>query len=76
MIIQNYSMVGLKSKLKQLSSQKSELSKIRRKGENEYKKVRSISKKYSSSLKSTQKRIQTFKPLSYTHLTLPTILLV
>ena len=54
-------MVGLKSKLKQLSSQKSELSKIRRKGENEYKKVRSISKKYSSSLKSTQKRIQTFK---------------
>ena len=54
-------MVGLKSKLKQLASQKSEISKIRRKGENEYKKVKSVSKKYSSSLKSTQKRIEVFK---------------
>ena len=34
-------MVGLKNKLKQLNSQKSEISKIRRKGENEYKKVKS-----------------------------------
>ena len=54
-------MIGLKNKLKQLNSQKSEISKIRRKGENEYKKVKSVSKKYSSSLKSTQKRIETFK---------------
>ena len=54
-------MVGLKNKLKQLNSQKSEISKIRRKGENEYKKVKSISRKYSSSLKSTQKRIEIFK---------------
>jgi hypothetical protein len=54
-------MAGLKNKLKQLNSQKSEISKIRRKGENEYKKVKSISRKYSSSLKSTQKRIETFK---------------
>jgi len=54
-------MVGLKNKLKQLTTQKSEISKIRRKGENEYKKVKSISRKYSSSLKSTQKRIETFK---------------
>ncbi|MDC0142318.1 hypothetical protein OAI85_01130, partial [Candidatus Nitrosopelagicus sp.] len=54
-------MAGLKNKLKQLTSQKSEISKIRRKGENEYKKVKSISRKYSSSLKSTQKRIDTFK---------------
>ena len=54
-------MVGLKNKLKQLTSQKSEIGKIRRKGENEYKKVKSISRKYSSSLKSTQKRIETFK---------------
>ena len=54
-------MAGLKNKLKQLTSQKSEISKIRRKGENEYKKVKSISRKYSSSLKSTQKRIETFK---------------
>ena len=53
--------MGLKNKLKQLTSQKSEISKIRRKGENEYKKVKSASKKYSSSLKSTQKRIETFK---------------
>ena len=54
-------MVGLKSKLKQLTSQKSEIIKIRRRGENEYKKVKSMSRKYSSSLKSTQKRIETFK---------------
>ena len=54
-------MVGLRSKLKQLTSQKSEISRIRRKGENEYKKIKSISKKYSSSLKSTQKRIESFK---------------
>jgi len=54
-------MAGLKSKLKQLTSEKSEISKIRRRGENEYKKVRTLSKKYSSSLKSTQKRIETFK---------------
>ena len=54
-------MVGLRTKLKQLSSQKSEISKIRRKGENEYKKIKSMSKKYSSSLKSTQKRIESFK---------------
>ncbi len=54
-------MVGLKNKLKQLTTQKSEISKIRRRGENEYKKVKSISRKYSSSLKSTQKRIETFK---------------
>ena len=54
-------MTGLKNKLKQLSSQKSEISKIRRKGENEYKKAKSLSRKYSSSLKSTQKRIETFK---------------
>ena len=54
-------MVGLRSKLKQLTSQKSEISKIRRKGENEYKKIKSMSKKYSSSLKSTQKRIESFK---------------
>ena len=54
-------MVGLRSKLKQLSSQKSEISKIRRKGENEYKKAKSLSRRYSSSLKSTQKRIETFK---------------
>jgi len=54
-------MAGLKNKLKQLTSQKSEISKIRRKGETEYKKVKSISRKYSSSLKSTQKRIDTFK---------------
>ena len=54
-------MAGLKTKLKKLTTQKSELSKIRRKGENEYKKVKSISQKYSSSLKSTQKRIETFK---------------
>ena len=40
-------MVGLRSKLKQLTSQKSEISKIRRKGENEYKKIKSMSKKYS-----------------------------
>ena len=54
-------MAGLKNKLKQLTSQKSEISKIRRKGETEYKKVKSMSRKYSSSLKSTQKRIDTFK---------------
>ena len=54
-------MVGLRNKLKQLTSQKSEISKIRRKGENEYKKIKSISKKYSSSLKSTHKRIESFK---------------
>jgi len=54
-------MAGLKSKLKQLTSEKSEISKIRRKGENEYKKVRTLSRKYSSSLKSTQKRIENFK---------------
>ena len=54
-------MTGLKSKLKQLTSEKSEISKIRRKGENEYKKIRTLSRKYSSSLKSTQKRIETFK---------------
>ena len=54
-------MVSLKGKLKQLTTQKSEISKIRRKGENEYKKVKSLSRKYSSSLKSTQKRIDTFK---------------
>ena len=54
-------MAGLKNKLKQLSSQKSEISKIRRKGENEYKKVKSLSRKYSSSLKSTEKRIENFK---------------
>nr|MBC8250372.1 hypothetical protein [Candidatus Nitrosopelagicus sp.] len=54
-------MVGLKNKLKQLTSQKSEIIKIRRRDENEYKKVKSISRKYSSSLKSTQKRIETFK---------------
>ena len=54
-------MAGLKTKLKQLTSQKSEISKIRRKGENEYKKIKSVSRKYSSSLKSTQKRIETFK---------------
>ena len=55
-------MAGLKNKLKQLTSkQKSEISKIRRKGENEYKKVKSVSRKYSSSLKSTQNRIETFK---------------
>ena len=33
-------MTGLKNKLKQLTSQKSEISKIRRKGENEYKKIK------------------------------------
>ena len=54
-------MAGLNRKLKQLTSQKSEIGKIRRKGENEYKKVKSIQRKYSSSLKSTQKRIETFK---------------
>ena len=54
-------MVGLNSKLKKLTTQKSQLSKIRRKGENEYRKVKSLSRKYSSSLKSTQKRIETFK---------------
>ncbi|MBT6171819.1 MAG: hypothetical protein HOH99_04430, partial [Thaumarchaeota archaeon] len=54
-------MAGLKNKLKQLTLQKSEITKIRRKGENEYKKVKSLSRKYSSSLKSTQKRIETFK---------------
>ena len=54
-------MAGLKRKLNQLTSQKSELSKIRRKGENEYKKVKSLSRKYSSSLKSTEKRIENFK---------------
>ena len=54
-------MAGLKIKLKKLTTQKSELSKIRRKGENEYKRVKSLSRKYSSSLKSTQKRIETFK---------------
>ena len=56
-----YVMAGLKNKLKQLTLQKSEITKIRRKGENEYKKVKSLSRKYSSSLKSTQKRIETFK---------------
>ena len=54
-------MASLRGKLKQLTTQKSEISKIRRKGENEYKKVKSLSRKYSSSLKSTQKRIDTFK---------------
>ena len=54
-------MAGLKRRLNQLTSQKSELSKIRRKGENEYKKVKSLSRKYSSSLKSTEKRIENFK---------------
>ena len=54
-------MASLKGKLKQLTTQKSKISKIRRKGENEYKKVKSLSRKYSSSLKSTQKRIDTFK---------------
>ena len=54
-------MAGLKHRLNQLTSQKSELSKIRRKGENEYKKVKSLSRKYSSSLKSTEKRIENFR---------------
>ena len=54
-------MASLRGKLKQLSTQKSEISKLRRKGENEYKKVKSLSKKYSSSLKSTQKRIETLE---------------
>ena len=54
-------MAGLKHRLNQLTSQKSELSKIRRRGETEYKKVKSISRKYSSSLKSTEKRIENFK---------------
>ena len=54
-------MAGLKRRLNQLTSQKSELSKIRRKGESEYKKVKSLSRKYSSSLKSTEKRIENFK---------------
>ena len=54
-------MAGLKRRLNQLTSQKSELSKIRRRGENEYKKVKSLSRKYSSSLKSTEKRIENFK---------------
>ena len=54
-------MAGLKRRLNQLTSQKSELSKIRRKGESEYKKVKSLSRKYSSSLKSTEKRIKNFK---------------
>ena len=54
-------MAGLKRRLNQLTSQKSELSKIRRKGENEYKKVKSLSRKYSSSLKSTEKRIENFR---------------
>jgi len=54
-------MAGLKSRLNKLTTQKSELSKIRRKGENEYKKVKSLSRKYSSSLKSTEKRIVNFK---------------
>ncbi len=54
-------MAGLKRRLNQLTSQKSELSKIRRRGESEYKKVKSLSRKYSSSLKSTEKRIENFK---------------
>ena len=61
MTIHDYLMAGLKNKLKQLTSQKSEISKIRRKGETEFKKVKSMSRRYSSSLKSTQKRIETFK---------------
>ena len=36
-------MASLRGKLKQLTTQKSEISKLRRKGENEYKKVRSLS---------------------------------
>ena len=54
-------MAGLQRRLNQLTSQKSELSKIRRRGESEYKKVKSLSRKYSSSLKSTEKRIVNFK---------------
>ena len=50
-------MVGLVTTAKKLTQQKLELGKIRRSSEKEFKKAKSISRKYSSSLTSLEKRV-------------------
>ena len=49
-------MVSLVSTAKKLTQQKLELGKIRRSSEKEFKKAKAISRKYSSSLTSLQKK--------------------
>ena len=50
-------MVSLTSAAKQLTAKKQEISKIRRSSEKEFQKVKAVSRKYSSSLTSLQKRV-------------------
>ena len=52
-------MVSLESTAKKLTKQKQETSKIRRYSEREFQKAKSLSRKYSSSLSSIQKRVAT-----------------
>ena len=52
-------MVSLTTAVKQLAAKKQEISKIRRSSEKEFQKAKSVSRKYTSSLNSLQKRVVT-----------------
>ena len=52
-------MVTLESTVKKLTVQKQEISKIRRLNEREFQRAKAVSRKYSSSLTSLQKRVGT-----------------
>ena len=54
-------MASLNSTAQKLKKEKSLLTKIRRSREREFKKVQAISRKYSSSLTSVQKRIDSYR---------------
>ena len=52
-------MVSLTTAVKQLAAKKQEISKIRRSSEKEFQKAKAVSRKYTSSLNSLQKRVVT-----------------
>ena len=52
-------MVSLTTAAKQLAAKKQEISKIRRSSEKEFQKAKAVSRKYTSSLNSLQKRVVT-----------------